>query len=413
MLARLDHKDDVRSIAPGSLPGWMRTRWARPKLGGKHGWLDVDALPTLYTSGGSKLPREATIAVVRILTHTTGSRCHDDVAEVRSYVHPVAMRRLVEALIDQWVVAHMRWRNWLPTGSVPPSSQVRLQTQWVPFTHRLFNDRHSVEHVTSLCLYGLDELDGDEYPARVFPVFVPDTLALLTTLRDAGEFGEATLRVLSHGSHLRQDARAALRLDNPHKPNRWRTLDLCAETPMSFDAQVDAIDSLGFASGAREMLDDEGERRWVGVDLLELLEHDDARTLHDHATHSLLTAGALIRYLFDQTRLELERHRDENLPWSPDQWTRTFLGHPYMTLFARRVIWYDRTSERLFRVADDLELTDSHDEPLTLDDDALVEVATNQRIGAPELSRWTSLFADYEIMNPLDQLDGRTAREDA
>jgi hypothetical protein len=74
-----------------------------------------------------------------------------------------------------------------------------------------------------------------------------------------------------------------------------------------------------------------------------------------------------------------------------------------MRHIARGIVWTDGATA--FRVAEDGSLSDSHDARYTLAGDAEVAVLHPLRAARDEIDRWRQLFADYEILQPMPQLE--------
>ena len=78
-----------------------------------------------------------------------------------------------------------------------------------------------------------------------------------------------------------------------------------------------------------------------------------------------------------------------------------FIQDPLLGHAVRRLVW---TGPTLFRVALDGSYADDSDLPLSLDPDAMVAIIHPVHLSDSALSRWGTLFADYEIVQPFDQL---------
>ncbi len=412
-LKRMDDDPSIPTLSLGELPGWMRKRWARKKMTGKHAWANASALPTLYARSGHRLPVEATVATLRILTHTHATGEHADVALLRDYLHPVAAARVVDALIVRWVYATNDALDVLDpevSHDFKLQPDYKLATQWAPQSHRVFHDRHTVEHVVSLVVHGITFSDDGSRPIWQRIMYPRERETLLRTLRHAGDFGAATLAILCRAEkNIGTTAREAAGAVNPFKrEHRYHTWNLEASydeyiEAMTFPEQLDAIAALGFASGSRAVTTEDGERRWVGIDLFEALIDDAEHPVTtDLPADAIRTALMLLRILFAQTSARLEIHRKNQEGWPAHVWRELFLEHPYMSFWSRRVLW-SLTDGRTFRVCEDLTLADSSDDAFTLPDGARVHVTDAQTISTPELSRWAELFTDYEIVNPTEQ----------
>ncbi|BBH63481.1 hypothetical protein ACTI_01660 [Actinoplanes sp. OR16] len=102
----------------------------------------------------------------------------------------------------------------------------------------------------------------------------------------------------------------------------------------------------------------------------------------------------------DQVR-RLERAMANGREWTPGEFRRFFLDHPVLTRLARRLVWSG--SAAAFRIAEDGTLAGVDDEPATLAETDRITVAHPLHLG-DDVARWSELFADYQIVQPFDQL---------
>ncbi|MBO3732994.1 DUF4132 domain-containing protein [Glycomyces niveus] len=91
--------------------------------------------------------------------------------------------------------------------------------------------------------------------------------------------------------------------------------------------------------------------------------------------------------------------------WTKDEYERYFVGHPLNRHLARRLVWSFENggANTGFRIAEDLTYSDMHDDPVELPDDAVIRLSHPVLMG-DETADWIQLFADYEILQPFDQL---------
>ncbi|OLT17429.1 hypothetical protein BJF79_17920 [Actinomadura sp. CNU-125] len=95
--------------------------------------------------------------------------------------------------------------------------------------------------------------------------------------------------------------------------------------------------------------------------------------------------------------------------WSAAEFREYLIGHPLVGHVARRLVWLaeeddgDGAPAASFRVAEDGTFADADDETFVLADSARVGVAHPLHLGEA-LKAWTEVFADYEILQPFDQL---------
>ncbi|MBL1082402.1 DUF4132 domain-containing protein [Streptomyces actinomycinicus] len=109
----------------------------------------------------------------------------------------------------------------------------------------------------------------------------------------------------------------------------------------------------------------------------------------------------------DQVR-RLEAAMVTQRSWTAAEFQELFVAHPLVWHLVRRLVWLADTAGTVtaFRVAEDRTFADVHDDELTLPAHATVRVAHPLHL-ADDLTAWSDLFADYEILQPFPQL-GRT-----
>ncbi|GAA2789303.1 WGR and DUF4132 domain-containing protein [Kitasatospora paracochleata] len=107
----------------------------------------------------------------------------------------------------------------------------------------------------------------------------------------------------------------------------------------------------------------------------------------------------------DQIR-RLETAMVSGRSWSAAEFDELFLRHPLVWHLARRLVWLADAAgapTTAFRVAEDRTFADASDQEYALPEGASVRLAHPLHLGA-ELSAWSELFADYEILQPFPQL---------
>ncbi|MFI0353154.1 DUF4132 domain-containing protein [Actinomadura sp. 9N407] len=94
--------------------------------------------------------------------------------------------------------------------------------------------------------------------------------------------------------------------------------------------------------------------------------------------------------------------------WSVGDFRRLFVAHPLIGHIARRLVWIaeDGGKTTAFRVAEDRTFADAADDVLTVPESAVIGIPHPVRLG-DTLDTWTTVFADYLILQPFPQL-GRT-----
>jgi hypothetical protein len=99
----------------------------------------------------------------------------------------------------------------------------------------------------------------------------------------------------------------------------------------------------------------------------------------------------------------LERAMLTGRAWTPDAFRRAWTDHPVMSHVARCVVW--RSGGTTFRVAEDGTFAGVNDDHVEVAGDVTVPHVASMTTG--ERARWIELFADYRIVQPIEQLARR------
>lgn len=105
----------------------------------------------------------------------------------------------------------------------------------------------------------------------------------------------------------------------------------------------------------------------------------------------------------------LERAMVSGRRWTHAELERYFLRHPLMQHLARRLVWSATTSgeSRTFRIAEDGTFANAEDNACTLPDastNASYEIVHPLLLPEAERAAWSTIFADYQIIQPFPQL---------
>ncbi|MEO3826743.1 DUF4132 domain-containing protein [Actinomadura sp. B10D3] len=98
----------------------------------------------------------------------------------------------------------------------------------------------------------------------------------------------------------------------------------------------------------------------------------------------------------------LERAMVTRRSWTPEEFGALLVEHPLMGHITRRLVW--AAGDTAFRVAEDGTLADVHDDEYTLPPDAAVTLPHPVLLDEKTVAAWASVFADYEILQPFEQL---------
>ncbi|SDD66120.1 DUF4132 domain-containing protein [Glycomyces harbinensis] len=92
--------------------------------------------------------------------------------------------------------------------------------------------------------------------------------------------------------------------------------------------------------------------------------------------------------------------------WNADEFRRFFAEHPLVKHLARRLVWLAEAdgARTGFRIAEDGSYSDAADDAFTLPENAVVRLAHPIHMEPKEVDAWAEVLADYEILQPFDQL---------
>ncbi|MEZ2294556.1 DUF4132 domain-containing protein [Variovorax sp. RCC_210] len=101
--------------------------------------------------------------------------------------------------------------------------------------------------------------------------------------------------------------------------------------------------------------------------------------------------------------------------WSADEFMPFFANHPVLRVFSRPLVWglFDASNrlEGTFRVSAEGELSDLQDDPVKLPKAARIGLPHPLELAAQDpalAAAWSAVLADYEIMQPFEQLTRQT-----
>lgn len=88
-----------------------------------------------------------------------------------------------------------------------------------------------------------------------------------------------------------------------------------------------------------------------------------------------------------------------------EEFGRYIAGHPLTGRLAKRLVWLAETADETsaFRIAEDGTYSDVEDDTVHLAAEASIRLAHPVHLGS-QVDEWAKLFADYEILQPFDQL---------
>ncbi|MCS7480596.1 DUF4132 domain-containing protein [Umezawaea endophytica] len=109
-----------------------------------------------------------------------------------------------------------------------------------------------------------------------------------------------------------------------------------------------------------------------------------------------------VRTIAGDQVVRLERSMVLERRWPATEFRTLLVAHPLLRHLVRRLVWVTGSGES-FRVAEDGTFADAHDDTFALRTDAVVGVAHPLHLG-DSVAAWAEVFADYEILQPFQQL---------
>ena len=107
--------------------------------------------------------------------------------------------------------------------------------------------------------------------------------------------------------------------------------------------------------------------------------------------------------------LRLEQALSTNRTWMMAEWRRLFVENPIMHMFAIGLIWgtYDDNGKITlsFRYMEDGTFTDAEENEITISEDSAIGLCHPLDLGEALTSAWKTQLEDYEITQPIEQLE--------
>ena len=107
--------------------------------------------------------------------------------------------------------------------------------------------------------------------------------------------------------------------------------------------------------------------------------------------------------------LRLEHALSVNRTWKKDKWAELFVENPIMNMFAIGLVWgvYDEKGEieNSFRYMEDGTFTTVDEDEMVLEEDMSVGLCHPLDLGAEVTTAWKEQLSDYEIKQPIEQLE--------
>ncbi|WUH97029.1 DUF4132 domain-containing protein [Spirillospora sp. NBC_00431] len=358
----------------GDLPGVLA---GRPARGAKVDWADPTLLPRIRTRDGDRaLPVSATRCLLNLLAN-------DDpgVAAAREFCDRHSLAEFSWALFQRWFALGAPTRH-----------------KWAMAQLGLIGDDTTVRRLSPL----IRAWPGEGRSARAAAAL--DVLARIGSDVALTHLFELTRR----GKYKSLKATAVRKID-----------EIAAARGITQEALADrAVPGFGLDARGTLVLDYGPRRFTVTFDeqLVPLVVEPNGKIRKSApkpgpkddpalapAAHALFTGLKKdLRTIADQEIKRLELAMTTRRTWTPDDFRALFVAHPLLGHIVRRLVWITDAGAA-FRVAEDRTYADVKDDPFTPAPDARVGIAHPILLDG-DVGAWSELFADYEILQPFEQL---------
>lgn len=396
----LDHyMAEKETVSSAACPPWFEQlitdaamrRKSLPKF------LEVESFPPIQTRSREVLGVEEVEWLVRVLKESTLEAPHEAIERYRSWLDEFSVQEFAHALFDSWMRAgSSATYSWMLSalghfGSLyTPTVLIKPMKKW------RYDSSESKRRLYALSCHVLKKLFLQQGHATA-----------LRALLDLGE-----------GQHWRERGKSA----------REQALDAITATLGVSRADLEdvAVPSLGFNErGERDFdygtrcftlrLDETLNAIFVAQDGSGKVSKSLPRPRKDDDAEKVDLAK--IEYKRDKKLLsttidrQTERFREAmraHHTWSVETWRAYILTHPLVKNYAKRLLWVGLTKVSrapvVFRVTEESELADISDETITLEQFDDIQLVMHGSLPTKARDAWAELFADYEVVQPFEQL---------
>jgi Domain of unknown function (DUF4132) len=368
-----------RPVVPDGddLPDLPDVLTGKPVRSAKVDWADPALLPQILTRGRDRaLPANATKCLLSLLAKKA-----PEVAAVREFCDRHSLSEFSWALFERWYVLGSPTRhNWAlaQLGLIGDDTTVRRLSPLI----KLWPG----EGGTGRAVAALDVLGGIGSDVALTHLF------------------ELTRR----GKYKGLKARAVQKID-----------EIAAARGITPDALADhAVPDFGLDAQGTLVLDYGPRRFTVSFDqqLVPLVVEPNGKVRKSApkpgpkddpalapAAHALFTGLKKdLRTIAGQEIKRLELAMITRRRWTPDDFHTVFVTHPLLGHIVHRLVWITNGGTS-FRVAEDHTYADVNDDPFTPAPDAHISIA-HPILLEDDLGAWAEVLADYEILQPFEQL---------
>ncbi|HSO34308.1 MAG TPA: DUF4132 domain-containing protein [Labilithrix sp.] len=376
-------------------------------------FFDPSALPAPTLLDGTPLPPDAVRVLGEMLQFSTPARPYRGLAEVRSACEPRSLDELAVAVLARWREAG------------EPTSDL-----WVlDCAAQIGGEGAAREVATRVRAWSRgaepprDAWDDEEH--RLVRVSTGDRgwgLARAGCLALAGAGSDLALTLLDDlarngsASWLRKQASDALDSASERRGGgkRLRAPALADDIVPDLGLDPDGTTTLDLGGRVLSVTFDETlTPRLVDADGTRHKSFPRSRKDDDPVKYARAKARfqGLVKdtaSLARQQSSQLESAMCTRRAWALEAHRERFVAHPLLRHLGHGLVWALEDRSRTFRIAEDQTFADEHDAAVELASSARIVIAHPIDLDAASRARWSSLFADYAIIQPFPQLGRET-----
>ncbi|MFD7256666.1 WGR and DUF4132 domain-containing protein [Streptomyces sp. NPDC059874] len=347
-------------------------------------WASPHALPQILLKSGGALPASATGHVLTMLAMSTPSGEFPGLEQVRELCTPESLAGFGWGLFTEWQLAGMPPKEaWAlhALGRIGDDGTVRALTPVIRAWPGEGAHHRAVDGLDVLASIGSDV-----------------ALLHLHGIAQRVKFKALKLRAQEKISEVA----AELGLTGEQLSDRLVPdlgLDADGSTIVDYGTRRFTV---GFDEQLKPYVLDEDGRRLK--DLPRPGTRDEAELATDERKRFMALKKDVRTIASDQMR-RLEAAMVEERSWTGAEFRQLFVEHPLVWHLVRRLVWLAEAEGGVtaFRVAEDRTYANVEDEAVKFTDDASITLAHPLHL-EDDLTAWSELFADYEIVQPFPQL---------
>ena len=218
---------------------------------------------------------------------------------------------------------------------------------------------------------------------------------------DANEYTIEALWRCYHGGHDRTNRSTA----------HARLIGITGAKTGDFTAELDRkTPTFGIGlDHTIKLTDGEGVKVWLDEDLEPHLVGTNASSLDEPTQLRWERLGKLCAWQARFQSRRFERALRKQRAWTTEAFRDDILGHPLLGMLAHKFVWGIFEDEKLvetFRIDESNEPIDVEDEPVDIasQKNRTIRLVHPLHLQEEELAKWVQTFADYEIIQPFEQL---------